>query len=211
MTNKGPAGRGGLDERGITRLETFLKRLLRFFLYQLDEGFRLKPRAESNWPALGQTLIFLLREADARAFETVTQGMVHAMLEAEPPDNPYVAAAMAHTGTVNNPLFEEVVAKILGDSQADGSLPFGSKKLGGGLANATLWNVRLLQVSGKDADNRAVVESALNFLESGLDELLKGASTLLAGFLSAALHLKGERGEALARRCVEGLLARLGR
>lgn len=199
-----------LSEAQISILESYHRRLLRFLLYQLDDEFQFKPVPEANWTGLGCFMIDFLMRSDSRAFAMIAQAMLHAMLRGDSNMNPFVASAMARSGISKGRIFEEVLDAMRGKEKLEGPIRFGSKILGKGEALATLWNLEILRISGRISDHSSLVEPALAYLIEKVEDVVLESPVSAARLMTTMLDLKPEGGEAVARRCMESIIARQG-
>jgi hypothetical protein len=194
-------------ENQLNVLETFHRRILKFLLYQLNDEFRIEPHPEVNWTGLGHSLIRVLKQCDERAFEMIIQGVLHAILKAEPPQtNPYSAAAMADAGVTHNKIFEEVLETMRTHNGENGELPMGAKVLGRDDLFATLWNLRILHASDRAKDHTSIIEPAFSYLENEMEAILEDTPDMVARLMTADLCLRPDGQHGMAEACLENLI-----
>ena len=207
MTDQKRENHFRFTENQLNVLETFHRRILKFLLYQLDDEFRIEPHPEANWTGLGHSMIRLLKQCDERPFEMIIQGVLHAILKAEPPQtNPYSAAAMADAGVTHNKIFEEVLETMRTHNGENGELPMGAKVLGRDDLFATLWNLRILHVSDRAKDHTSITEPAFTYLENEMEAILEDTPDMVARLMAADLCLRPD-----GQQYYADLIARLGR
>ncbi|MBU0753627.1 MAG: hypothetical protein KJ645_00705, partial [Planctomycetes bacterium] len=175
--------RAGLTEGQLNVLETFHRRCLRFLLYQLNDEFRIEPHPQANTASLGLGLIRLLKSSDARVFNMICQGVLHALIKAETHTNPFVAMAMAEMGMTKNKLFEEVLRQMRDESEKEGLLPSGAKIVGEEGPCTTLWNLALLERAERLSDHTSLAEPGLTYLKEHQQEILEDSPEMAARLL----------------------------
>ena len=137
----------------------------------------------------------------------VRQGILHGMLKGEALADPFSAAAVAQSGATDNRLFQKVLDMMKADATQEGIIPFGLEAHDGDEIYATLWALSILVASDRVKDHHSYVEPALDWCEKHLDRVFEEPPRTVARLMAVALEVDPEGLKALARKCLDHLLA----